>query len=476
MTLKDLLLAVDSHVDSDVQVGSVLSDSRAIGKNDVFVCLVGDNVDGHKFAQMAVDKGAIAIIAQKDTGLACQVLVKDTRAAYVKLCSALNGHPEKQLHIVGVTGTNGKTTITNLIKQMIEFSGKSAGLIGTIEYEVDHTTLPSKHTTPEPDELYALLKTMKNANCTHVVMESSSQALVQGRLIDIMHDVAVFTNLTQDHLDYHKDMETYFKAKQILFDQCKKAVINLDCPYGVRLLDLVKVPTLTYSCKQKADLYADHIRYEVNGVYFDMHYGDKSASCQFSMPGMFSVSNALACVGACLQLGLDFDFLAANLSKTKGPSGRVEVLYHGDFTVICDYAHSPDSMKNVLSTLRPFTKGRLICLFGCSGHRDKTKRPQMAKVAGEICDFVVVTSDNPRDEDPYEVAHDAIVGIRASGTPFYVEPDRYFAINWMMENAQKDDVIVLCAKGHEDYQVIFPFTLYMDEHEIVKNAVKRLGL
>ena len=476
MTLKELLSAIGADSQNTTEVNAVLCDSRLIGKNDVFVCLVGDTVDGHNYAQMAVDRGAIAVISQKDLGLDCQVVVPDTRIAYVHLCRHLNGHPEQQLKMVGVTGTNGKSTVTSLIKQMVEFAGEKAGLIGTIEYVIDKAVLPSKHTTPEPDELYALFKIMLGAGCGYAVMETSSQALVQGRLIDLMHEVGVFTNLTQDHLDYHKDMETYFEAKKMLFDQTKTAAINIDCPYGRRLVETTTVPTITFSCVTEADLYADNICYNVSGVTFDIHYKGETLPCVFNMPGSFSVSNALACTAACLQLGLPLAFICENLPRLKGPSGRVEVLYSGDFTVICDYAHSPDSMDNVLGTIRPFTKGRLICMFGCAGRRDPSKRAPMAAVAAKWSDFVIITSDNPRDEDPYVVAADAAKGLEGTNVPFYVEPDRYFAINWAIENAQKDDVIVLCAKGHEDYQTMYPFSLYMDEHEVVRNAVKRLGL
>ena len=479
MTLQELLVCIDHHTADTRQVNSVLCDSRSINPGDVFVCLPGDNVDGHDYAKRAVERGAIAVIAQKDTGLPEQYLVEDTRWAYVKLCNQLNGHPVEKLKLFGVTGTNGKTTVSDLVKQMLQYLGKPTGLIGTVEYQLGDTVLPSKHTTPEPDELYALFKSMVACGLEYVSMETSSQALVQGRLLSITFEVGAFTNLTLDHLDYHKTMENYYQAKRLLFDQCRHGVINIDDEYGRRLIDEIKnkVDTLSYSIQDKsADLFADNIQYRVSGVKFDLRYQGKTYPVNFKMPGPFSALNGLAAIGSCIKMGFSPMDCCRALENTHGPSGRVEVLYEGDFTVICDYAHSPDSMRNVLSTLRPFVDGRLICMFGCAGRRDHSKRPLMAQVAAEICDYYVITSDNPRDEDPYEVCQMSVDGVAEYDTPFYVEPDRYFAVNWLMENAQPGDVIVLCSKGHEDYQTFYGFTTYLDEHEIVKNAVKRLHL
>ncbi|ERI99842.1 MULTISPECIES: UDP-N-acetylmuramoyl-L-alanyl-D-glutamate--2,6-diaminopimelate ligase [Eubacteriales] len=454
------------------QVASVVSNSRKAVEGSVFCCIVGGSADGHDFAAQAVEKGAVCVVAQRDLGLPCQLLVEDTRAAYGALCAAFNGFPADRLKMIAVTGTNGKTTVTTLIKQVLEYTGAKVGLIGTIQNEIGEVKLPAKFTTPEPDDLHGLLANMCRAGCEYAVMEASSQALDQNRLAGVIFQVGAFTNLSQDHLDYHGTLENYFQAKAKLFAQCRQAVTNLDCPYGRRIPQLTGIPVLTCSAQGEADLTASDICQRADGVSFTLCYRGERCPVDIKMPGLFSVYNVLSVAGVCLSLGLPLAVVAKGLCHCKGVYGRAEVLYSGDFTVICDFAHTPDALQNLLETIKPFVKRRLIVLFGCAGKRDRTKRPKMANTVADFADLMVISSDNPRDEDPYVILEDTVAGVRDRGVPYHLEVDRYYAIRWAIDEAGPGDVVVLCGKGHENYQAIDTCTVYFDEHEIVKRALE----
>ena len=475
MTLTRLLEGVTCHNQiQDCEITGLTSDSRQVEGGGVFVAIPGLKIDGHDHARDALDRGAAAVVVERDLSLPRQVLVSHTREAYGAICGNFFGNPSRKLKLLGVTGTNGKTTITYLMKQILECAGKRVGLIGTIHNEIADMALPAKHTTPDPMQLHAMFARMVEAGCEYAVMEVSSHALDQHRVAGCHFVTAAFTNLTQDHLDYHPDMESYFKAKSRLFGMCDAAVINYDDAYGQRLLEETGCRKLTYSCKNdSADYIAHDIRFSAKGSRFALLAGEQLVRVDFCMPGMFSVSNALAAAVSCLAAGIPLETVVQGLSQCTGVVGRIEVLPTGTpYTVIRDYAHSPDGLKNVLETVRGFAPARVVTLFGCAGNRDRSKRPLMADIVAQLSDFVILTSDNPRDESPVRITEDALPGLKKHKTPYKVIVDRYEAISWALKNARDDDILVLAGKGHEDYQVLDYGTIYFDEKEIV---LKLLG-
>lgn len=478
MKLTQLLSRINCLTDpqlAETQIELVTCDSRCAGKSSLFVAISGERFDGHDFAAKALEQGAAAIITERDLGLARQILVPNSRAAYALLCAEMSGNPAQKLKLIAVTGTNGKTTVTYLLKQILEAAGKKTGLIGTINVEIDDITLPAKHTTPDPSELHALFGRMVAAGCEYVVMETSSHALDQHRLDGCRFEAGIFTNLTQDHLDYHKTMDNYYEAKKKLFDLCRIGIVNLDDRYGKSLLKEIPCRAYSYSVEEdSADFTAKSIQKRRDGVDFAFVGEGIIERISFGMPGAFSVANAMAAAACMTALGFDTAATAEGLRSCKGVKGRTEVLYSGkDFTIICDYAHSPDGLEKVLSTVREFAPARLVALFGCAGNRDRTKRSKMTRAVGLNCDLAVLTSDNPRREDPMQIINDGLPGFEGTPAEVKVIPDRYEAIEWVINNARQDDVIVLAGKGHEDYQVLMRGTIHFDEHEIVKDLIAR---
>lgn len=475
MTLEKLFIGIEyagSLENTDVK--DVTSDSRKVSRGSVFVCIKGRRFDGHDLAAKALEAGAVAVVTERPLGFKNEAVVKDTRAAYALLCQSFFSNPKDKLTLIAVTGTNGKTTTSSIIKQALCSLGIKTGLIGTIHCEIGDMIVPAKFTTPEAWDTAALFSRMVNAGCTHVVMEASSQALDQGRLLGLRFNCAVFTNLTGDHLDYHGDMESYYQAKKLLFSQSDMAVINLDDEYGKRLYSELSTPKTGFSVKnKKSDYIARNISYAINGVGFELCGKEFCEKVAFSMPGVYSVHNALGAACALFAAGIDKSSAVAAVSTTKGVKGRCEVLYSDDVTVICDFAHTGDGLEQLLSSLRPFVKGRMVTLFGCAGDRDPIKRPAMAKAVCRYSDFIVLTSDNPRTEDPLKIISEVSKLIRESENPFTAEPDRLYAIRWALNNLEKDDVLVLCGKGHEDYQVIDGCTIYLDEHRIVREFFEK---
>ncbi|WP_298484034.1 UDP-N-acetylmuramoyl-L-alanyl-D-glutamate--2,6-diaminopimelate ligase [uncultured Ruminococcus sp.] len=458
----------------DQEITGLTDDSRKIQPGMVFACIRGEHFDGHNAAAEMLERGAAAVLVDHDLGLGDrQILTEDTRALYGKLCAAWFGHPERKMHFVGVTGTNGKTTITNLIKHILTKNGHTVGLIGTIQNEIGSQVVHTDNTTPFVYDLMALYRKMADAGCDYVVMEVSSFGLVQQRIGDTHFDAAVFTNLTQDHLDYHGTMEQYYQAKKLLFFRCDQAVIDTDDSYGERLFGEIACPGISYGSSNQADFYADAIKLRADGTSFWLCCGGKSYPVNLHLTGMFNVSNALAAVAACHALGMPLGRILSALETCTGVRGRCEVIpTDRDFTVICDYAHTPDAVENILRSVKEYTKGRLICLFGCGGNRDATKRPKMAQAAAKYADFLMVTSDNPRDEDPEAIIADILTGLEGSEVPYEVVVDRKEAILRSMQLAQPGDVIVLAGKGHEDYQVLpGGVHIHMDEREIVRECL-----
>lgn len=472
MRLYQLLDGLDvEKKPADCEITGVTADSRRVEPGMIFVCIKGGRFDGHDHGAGAMAAGAAAVVCQHSLGLEREILCGDTRLAYALLCRNWFGDPGKKLRLIGVTGTNGKTTVTCIIKHVLESAGKRVGLIGTIHTEIDDIVLPAKHTTPDPFALQSILARMVRAGCEYVVMECSSHALDQHRLAGLHFDTAVFTNLTQDHLDYHGDMESYFQAKRKLFDMCDRLVVNFDDEYGKRLAaEFAGGQCRTFSItSDEADYTAREIHMEASGSRFMLVGKGQIARVTLPIPGEFSVSNGMAAAVTCLDTGLTLEETARGLTDCPGVVGRVEALpTQTDYTVIRDYAHSPDGLEKVISAMRHFAKGRVVTLFGCAGNRDRGKRKLMGEIVARLSDSVILTSDNPRDEDEMQIIEDTLPGIRQHPeTPCQVIPDRYDAIKWALDHSQKDDILILAGKGHEDYQVLRGETRCFDEKKIV---------
>ncbi|MBO5226893.1 MAG: UDP-N-acetylmuramoyl-L-alanyl-D-glutamate--2,6-diaminopimelate ligase [Ruminococcus sp.] len=477
MRLYELLDGIAQTKLADKEITTLTDDSRKVQEGCLFICVKGGSFDGHSVAEQMLEKGAYAVIAERDLGLGDrQILVQNSREAYGRLCAAWFGHPEKKMRFIGVTGTNGKTTITSVIKRLLTASGKKVGLIGTIQNEIGDRVVHTENTTPFVFDLMKLYAQMAEEGCDYVVMEVSSFGLVQRRIGPTHFETAVFTNLTQDHLDYHGDMENYYQAKRMLFDVCDYAVINTDDEYGKRLFEEINCEKDSYSCCGRGDFYADAIKLRADGTSFWLCCGEKSYQLSLLMTGTFNVANVTAAIAAGLRAGLTMEQMMNALDGYTGVRGRCEIIPTGkDYTVICDYAHTPDAVENILSSVKEYTSGRLMCLFGCGGNRDRTKRPKMAAAAARYADMLIVTSDNPRDESPAEIIEEILTGLEGTNVPYVVEEDRSEAIFKAMKLAQSGDVIVLAGKGHEDYQILAGGVhVHMDEREIVKECLKRL--
>lgn len=462
---------------TDREVTDVTSDSRQVKEGFLFVCIKGASFDGHSVAQQMLDIGAVAVVCEYDLGVENQIIVDDTRKAYSPICASFFGNPADSLKLIGLTGTNGKTTTTFLIKQILENVGKKVGLIGTVQNMVGDEVYPAHYTTPDPHELQSLFRKMVDAGCEYCIMEVSSQALAQGRVEGIHFHIGAFTNLTQDHLDYHKTWENYFESKKLLFKACDCAVTNLDDEYGLKIVDGCGCRVVTYGVdNMKADFVARNVGFSANGVKYDL-VGEKMGRVSCPIPGRFSVYNSLCATSVALTLGVDFTDVLEAISKSNGVKGRIEVVPtpNQNYTVIIDYAHSPDGLENIISSLKEIANGRVVTVFGCGGDRDRTKRPKMGKIAAELSDFCVVTSDNPRSENPSAIIEDILEGMKDTATPYEVVENRKEAIAWAMKNAQPNDIILLAGKGHETYQILPTGTIHFDEREAVAEVLKELN-
>ncbi|MCL2089331.1 MAG: UDP-N-acetylmuramoyl-L-alanyl-D-glutamate--2,6-diaminopimelate ligase [Oscillospiraceae bacterium] len=457
----------------DLEVQNISSDSRKISSDCVFVCMSSHENDGHDYAMTAVGKGAIAVVCERDLNLKSQIIVKNSRFAYAKMCQNFYGNPSDKIKLIGVTGTNGKTTVAGLIKHILTCMGIKCGLIGTIAYEIGDKIIPADKTTPDPLQLQSLLDDMVSAECEYCVMEVSSHALHQYRLGDCRFHTGIFTNLTPEHLDYHNDMENYYQSKKMLFDMTERAVVNIDDGYGKRLASEICCETTTISADScDADFCADEIKLSSAAVEFLIAKGEVKSKVKFAMPGKHSVYNALTAAAVCIGTGICIEKVTGGLGRCKGIPGRSEVIYSSKvFTVIRDYAHTPDGLLNILSAIKEADSGRLVVLFGCGGDRDKSKRPAMGEITARYADFVIVTSDNPRTEDPDEIIADIVEGVKRGTAPYEIIPDRRQAITKAVKTAQKGDVILLAGKGHEDYQILGDSKIPFDEKEIVKEIL-----
>lgn len=457
------------------EITAVDYDSRKVGRGSLFCCLVGEKTDGHNFATMAVEKGASALICQRPLPLNVpQLIVPDGREAMARAAACFYGHPERELTMLAVTGTNGKTSVTYMVKSVAETAGKKVGLIGTIQNLIGEEKVYTERTTPESVDLFALLRRMADKGVELVVMEVSSHALAQQRVAGIPFKAGLFTNLTQDHLDYHKTFENYRAAKKKLFAQCGIAILNGDDETAAYMKEGLSIPVWTMGIHHPGEFYARGIEITTQGASFHLFTPQGNGRISLHISGLFSVYNAMGTAALCTAAGISFSCIVKGLEGLRGVAGRLECVDTGDrpFSVYVDYAHTPDALQNVLETARGFTRRRLISVFGCGGDRDHGKRPIMGEIGGRYSDHVILTSDNPRTEDPMDILKAVEEGVKHTATPYIVTENRREAIREALEEAGDGDVIVIAGKGHESYQEINGVRHHFDDKEIVLSLLR----
>ena len=481
MKLKELIKDIpvlECTADLELEISQIHYDSRKVTEGSLFVAVTGFASDGNRFIPMALSKGAAAVVtARKPEGDVPYVLVESDRMALALLGCNFFSHPAKSMTMIGVTGTNGKTSTTLLLKQVLEKTlGAKVGLIGTMANMIGEEVIPTERTTPESFDLQALFARMRSAGCSHVVMEVSSHAVTLERIGGTHFDIAAFTNLTEDHLDFHKTMDAYCDAKADLFRRCDKAVINTDDSYASRILAAAACPVLTTAVADQGDLRAENLELLSEGISFTAICGEETTQVHLPIPGKFTVYNALTVMGIAKQLGISLADCAEALKTATGVKGRVEVVPTPGmpYSVLIDYAHTPDGLQNVLSSVKDFCKGRVIGVFGCGGDRDPIKRPIMGEIGVKLSDIAIITSDNPRTEEPMAIIEDILKGVKQEYGEYIVMEDRRAAIRYAMDIAKKDDIIVLAGKGHETYQEIQGKKYHLDEREEVAAHLQKL--
>ena len=476
-------------VSNDIEINHVRYDSRRVAPGDMYVAIPGTHTDGHRFIEMAIHNGAKVVVMENDAYLpdsyflhagVMKIVVANTRIALARVSANYYDHPAQHLSVVGVTGTNGKTTTATLLQAVLESDGSSAGLIGTIDYVIGKERLTATHTTPESLELNELLARMVDHGCSSVAMEVSSHALHQHRVDGIDFRVAVFTNLTQDHLDYHQTMEEYFLAKAILFrglSSSSWAVVNLDDPYGRRFLGETKAKTLTYALTGNADLTTGNTSLSLQGTKVEIRHKGESTIIHSPLIGRFNVSNILAAFGAGIALGLEKKSVQSAIQSVARVNGRFEpILSTQGWTAVIDYAHTPDALQKTLTAIKDIFSEKdgkkIITVFGCGGDRDRTKRPRMARIATELSDVTIITSDNPRSEDPEQIILETAAGAVPGRTTF-TEVDRERAIISALSQARPGDAVLIAGKGHEEYQILGEKKVHFSDREVVQKFLHR---
>lgn len=474
MKLEEILNSISYECiqgNSNLQIGDISYDSRIKTKNGLFICIVGYTVDGHNYISSAIENGAKAIVVERDLELEIPeeltiIKVKDTRASMAIIAANFYSHPSKDLELVGITGTNGKTTTAHLIAGILESVNQKIGIIGTIENRIGDQVVKAERTTPESLDLQRILSRMKEEHVSHTIMEVSSHALALDRVKELGYKIGVFTNLSLDHLDFHETLENYLEAKTRLFTMSDIGLVNIDDPYAQSMLDIKGHKPYTFGIDQEADFRGQHVTITAQGVNFDLVMEDGSYPVFMPIPGKFSVYNALAAIGATYLMGISIEDIIAALAQVPGVPGRVQSIPTSKgFSIIVDYAHTPDGLENILKTVQEFAQSKVITVFGCGGDRDKTKRPIMGQIASENSDYTIVTSDNPRSEDPERILRDIEVGIK-TGSKYEILVDREEGIKRAVEMASKGDVIVIAGKGHEDYQILKDRIIHFDDVEI----------
>ncbi|HAT4306843.1 UDP-N-acetylmuramoyl-L-alanyl-D-glutamate--2,6-diaminopimelate ligase [Clostridium perfringens] len=482
MILKSLLKGLDYEVikgNEESKVQNIRYDNRKIEQGDAFVCVKGFKVDGHSFIGDAIKKGAKTLIVQEDVSVQEDITiikVRDTRKALAIMSSNYFGNPKDKLKIIGITGTNGKTTSAFIIKSILEKAGLMTGLIGTIANYIGNKKVDAVRTTPESYELHELFKNMVDAGVEYCVMEVSSHSLELDRVYGIQFEEGIFTNLTRDHLDFHKTFENYYNAKFKLFERSNHSIINLDDPYGANIVkDIeereVKTKVSTFSIEKESDFKAFEIKSHSNGSEFKVNL-ESVEEFYINIPGEYNIYNSLGCIICAHNLNIPMDKIKEGLSDVVIP-GRCELVAKEKnlpYSIIIDYAHTPDGLENILSTVKAFTKNRMISVFGCGGDRDKVKRPQMGKIGCELSDIAIITSDNPRSEEPMDIINDIVKPLNYDN--FVIEVNRKEAIRKAMNMALEGDVIVIAGKGHETYQILKDETIHFDEREVVYDILE----
>ena len=478
MKLKELIQDLDVRsiqADPETEIGGICCDSRAVRPGDLFVAVRGKNTDGHVYIQEVLEKGAAAVLCEEaPPAPAPTVVVADSRHDLALVSRAFYGRPAERMTMIGITGTSGKTTSSYLMKHLLEKTlGAKVGLIGTNGNMIGDTFLHTEFTTPDSPELQKLFRQMADEGCTHVVMEVSSHSLALDRVAGIRYQIGIYTNLSQDHLDFHHTMEEYAAAKKLFFGRCDDMCVNADDARAEWMCSGESCGILRFGTSEGVQLRAEDIGLRSDGVRFTAVYGGDRAVTDLSIPGLFSVYNALGVMAAGLKLGIGLHECAEAMRTAEGVKGRLElVATDGDYDIVIDYCHKPDALEKVLKVLRPVTRNRLIVLFGCGGDRDHQKRPVMGRIAAANADLCIVTSDNPRTEEPQTIIDDILAGMKDSKVPVEVICDREQAIAWAIDNVQPGDVILLAGKGHEDYQVVGHEKRHMDEREIVAFCLK----
>lgn len=472
------IMAIDGNMDIDIS--DIHYDSRLVTQNSLFICIKGFNSDGHNYVKDAIEKGAKAFLIQDDIDIKARgdftfIKVKDTREGMATIACNFYKNPANTLEIIGVTGTNGKTSITTFLKQILSKRAQT-GLIGTININDGKNEIISKNTTPESVDLQSYFNDMINNNCKYCAMEVSSHSLALNRVGSVNFSIGIFTNLTEDHLDFHKDLEDYRNAKEKLFHKTSIAnIINIDDEGGKVIFDNIKklsTPAYTYGINSDADFTASEIKLYPNGVSYKLKTPTYTDYIYVNIPGKFTVYNTLGVISACYILNVDIETIKAVLKNTPGVKGRFENIKNDEgLTVIVDYAHTPDALENVLNTSKEFVKGKIITVVGCGGDRDKTKRPIMGKIAQQNSDITIITSDNPRTECPNIIINDILKGIDINNDNFMVIEDRKEAIYKAIELANVGDVVMIAGKGHENYQIVGTTKHHFDDKEIALEAI-----
>ena len=483
MTLREALEGVRlrgelSSEDARVNVAGLEYDSRRVGKDFVFFAFAGSRVDGRRFAQEAVDRGASAVVSElpRPDGFSGRwIEVEHGRQAMAIAARNFLGKPDERVLITGITGTNGKTTTSYLIEAILSIAGFVTGLIGTVEYRLAGEIKPAPNTTPESLDMLRFALELSSRGGKYLISEVSSHALALGRVYGIHFYTAVFTNLTRDHLDFHHTMEEYAAAKRLLFESPEWAVLNADDPASSQMTGGAP-HLLTYGLSKGAQLRAENAKSSFDGLRFDLVYEGARQAIHSPLLGRFNVSNILAAAGAGISYGLDLATIARGIEACRAVPGRFERIDLGQpFVVVVDYAHTDDALRNVIKTARELSLSRVITLFGCGGDRDRSKRPLMGMAAAELSDYVVLTSDNPRSEDPLGIINDALVGLRRFDTPHVAEPDRAKGIRKAIEAAGPGDVVLIAGKGHETYQILKDRTIPFDDRETARQVLRSLG-
>lgn len=461
-----------------IDIKSIKNDSRKIEKGDMFIAERGYTVDGHDYIEKAVANGAVALVVEEDldTDVTC-VRVENSVEAMAKFSSNFYGKPWEKIRMIGITGTNGKTSTTYLLKSIFEQNKKKIGIIGTNGALIDNREVKIDNTTPNSLVIHSILNDMTKEDIDTCIMEVSSHALDLNRVKYMDYDIGIFTNISKDHLDYHDTMEKYFKAKSKLFSKTKKYnIVNIDEEYGRRLIDEIQseVPLITYGINDKADIFASNIEHGLSFIKFTLHTPEGNRAIRLNTPGEFSVYNALAAASASFACEIPLDDIKKGLERLQGVRGRFEVVpTDEDYTVIIDFAHTADGLEKVLRVIDEFAKARKIVVFGAGGNRDKTKRPEMGETVGLHADLSVVTSDNPRNENPEAIIDDVLVGTKKSGGQYVKIIERKEAIKYALDNARKNDIILLAGKGHETYTLINNEKISFDERQIVIDYLKK---